>query len=724
MFKKIFFSRERNKQEFRNVLHYFLAFAVAILYWEILLRLMLEESIHPSNLFFLLFVPAESAFFTLLCGFRKTKANRILFWVVMGLVFLFYYAQYIYFAIFGSLFSVSMIGMGTDAVTNFWWALRKCLWESMGWMVLFLVPVIAAVVLTLFRKVRTEKFALRIRALVLLSVGLLWGLAMLGLRLGGTGKTSAYRVFFSSLSDTDTTSGRFGAMTTTIIETGAYVFGIGSGQGTRNLESGDMSALTGLSQLGLNTDNTENTSQQPATGGAEDPEKPENPEDTPVVDGPVTYALNAFEAIDFTALKNSTNDAAIRDLCGYYEAVAPTLKNEYTGLFEGYNLIYICAESFWNYAIDEDITPTLYKMANGGIVLKNYYNSFKNTTTNGEYAFAVGLWPDVSRDAKMGKNVGSFPQSATKLLPFSLGTLFEEQGVSTYAYHNYRGNYYSRDESYPNLGYTTIKFAKAGMKFSTSWPASDLEMMKQSVDDYIGQDQFHAYYMTFSGHGPYSSENAIHNRNIDEVKEIAAAAGKDYNSNALSYLATQKELDKAMEYLLGRLEEAGVLDRTVIIIAADHYPYYVSKNTRKALAGHKVDDTFEMYQSSCIFYNAGLEEPIVTDTYCCNVDILPTVLNLFNIPYDSRLLAGTDIFSTGFHIATLYNKSFLTREVKYNSDTGEAEWLIDTTNVSQADLDAYLNAALSYVQGRYAASLSLMDTDFFRYVWEKSGLSK
>ena len=90
--------------------------------------------------------------------------------------------------------------------------------------------------------------------------------------------------------------------------------------------------------------------------------------------------------------------------------------------------------------------------------------------------------------------------SRNSYLPFTLGNIFREQKqAETFGYHNYKGDYYGRNESHPNMGYS-MKFAKDGMKFTSSWPASDLEMMEQSVDDYIDLPQFHAYYMTFSGH--------------------------------------------------------------------------------------------------------------------------------------------------------------------------------------------------------------------------------
>ena len=85
--------------------------------------------------------------------------------------------------------------------------------------------------------------------------------------------------------------------------------------------------------------------------------------------------------------------------------------------------MFVCGESFSNISVSEQLTPTLWRMAHEGIVLTNYYNSFKNTTTNGEFAMLTGLWPDVSRKADVGQTNGSFSQSATHFMPFGLGNL-------------------------------------------------------------------------------------------------------------------------------------------------------------------------------------------------------------------------------------------------------------------------------------------------------------
>ena len=98
--------------------------------------------------------------------------------------------------------------------------------------------------------------------------------------------------------------------------------------------------------------------------------------------------------IDFDALLANTDDKAVTAVHQYMQSLSGSNVNEYTGYFEGYNLIMICAESFTSYMISEELTPTLYKLSNNGFVFENYYGTFKSITTNGEYAFCTGLLPN------------------------------------------------------------------------------------------------------------------------------------------------------------------------------------------------------------------------------------------------------------------------------------------------------------------------------------------
>ncbi|MBE6799009.1 MAG: LTA synthase family protein [Ruminococcaceae bacterium] len=662
--------------EILSGLTYTLRYLIALIFWELLLRT--QIGFQGATAVFLLFLPAEAMFLSVFTGWLKPKLNRIITPIVLLLPFVFYVSQLIYFRIFGSLFSVSMIGLGTNAVENFGWALWDTVKGSVGWILLCFLPVGVSVFVSVFAPEKVFKGSRPLLHLsAVIKTVVLWLLAVLMLLPFGTGDYSPYYAYSSSYIDTDTASNRLGVLTNSVVELGHLLFGDSKKQ--------DMDFVAPSVPDGFGSGSN--------------------------------AVPNTLSGVDFATLKNMTDDKGKQALCDYLASVSGTNKNEHTGLLKDYNLIYICAESFCNLAIEPDVTPTLYKLSQGGFVLNNYYNSYKNTTTNGEFSFMTGLWPDVSRDADSGSSSGSFAQSSNKQIPFALGNMFENSGVKTYAYHNFRGYYYSREDTHPNLGYTTTRFmgGENGMKFTHSWPSSDLEMMEQSVGDYINNDRFHAYYMTFSGHGPYSDANNICVDNIDTVRKLAA--GKGYDETALYYLAANYELEKAMTYLVGQLEAAGKLDNTMIVLTGDHYPYYLNTAAFNNLAGRKVEQNFEKYKSTCIMWCGGME-PVQVNTPCCNIDILPTVLNLFGFQYDSRLLPGTDIFSDSTHMAMLYNKSFVTDKVRYNAQTGKAEWFSSADSMTEDQKQAYLQYLIALTKNRYKMSLDIMSEDFYKFVYD------
>jgi lipoteichoic acid synthase len=140
------------------------------------------------------------------------------------------------------------------------------------------------------------------------------------------------------------------------------------------------------------------------------------------------------------------------------------------------------------------------------------------------------------------------------------------------------------------------------------------------------------------------------------------------------------------------------------------------------ILGELPEREFERFHSTCIMWCGALDKPIVCDTPCCNVDILPTVLNLLGLPYDSRLLSGTDIFSDGPHVAVLANKSFVSDTMKYNAMNGEVTMLDESALQDESARSAYLERINGDIMARYAAALAINRTDFYRFVWEKSGL--
>ena len=400
--------------------------------------------------------------------------------------------------------------------------------------------------------------------------------------------------------------------------------------------------------------------------------------------------------IDFEKLIKNTNDETIKSMHEYFNSVIPSEKNEYTGMFKGKNLIFITAEAFDTIAIDEKITPTLYKMANNSFVFNNYYQPlYPVSTSDGEYMNVNSLIPK--------EGVWSFYKSSNNYMPFGIGNMFKKLDYNTYGFHNHTYNFYHRDKSHTNIG---LRYYGCGNGLEKKmncrhWPNSDYEMIKATTSYYINEDKpFMAYYMTVSGHLNYNfSGNNMASKNKSKVQDL------DYKNSIKAYYATQIELDKAMEELLNRLEESGKLDDTLIVIAPDHYPYGLSTKDMNTISKIDRTDKFENYHTSLIMYNPQIKKTDV-NKIISSLDILPTIYNLYGLDYDSRLFMGRDIFSDEEHIVILSDRSFITSKGKYNSVTGE----FSSSNVSQE----YIDNNNKIVNEKFKMSSLILEKDYYK----------
>ena len=575
--------------------------------------------------------------------------------------------QLVYHCIFGDFMPVSQIGMGGNVIVNFNSQLLYGIRQNLLKILLLLLPLVVVILCLALRRVQALRFRLRWKqAMASFAVLLALLLTVTGLMYVGRDKAfSAYRTFTNVNTSTDSSYKKIGMLATTAQELRYMLF------------SGSGSIMITPSSLNIS-------------------------------DVPRTYSSNSYnviESIDFTALADSTDSDILKATDEYLSNATPTRKNNYTGLLKDYNLITICAESFCPWFISEELTPTLYKLSHTGILFENYYGTFQSVTTNGEYTMCMGLYPDMSRT----KTDSSFNVAGTNYLPFCLGNALKGMGYQAWGYHDYIGDFYNRNITHANMGYT-FKAADSGLAMKIDWPSSDLEMMEASVDDYINSGEpFHAYYMTFSGHYQYNWDNAMSAKNRDAVKDLP------YSEPVKAYIACNLELEYALEYLMQRLEQAGVADKTCIVLTNGHYPYGLTEDEYNELAGQTLDTTFEKYRNSFICYVPGLSENIVVDEYCSTADILPTLLNLFGVDYDSRLLAGTDVLSSGLHVAVLSDKSFLTKTFRYDAGTETVIPADENTTVSDELAEAYR----LYVDSRFQLSGNILNSDYYAHIFSK-----
>lgn len=560
---------------------------------------------------------------TLISSLFKEKINRIISVVLSIFITLIYISQYIYFEFYDSIFSIYSIKEGTGQVFGeFFSAILKMVLDNIWVTLLFLLPFLLFIIFgkKIFNFERNKKASLITSGLSIVSIAI----SILFVQFYGSGMYSLKRLYKETHAPMITIN-KVGLLSMEVLDLDRFIFGFEEK----------------LYNINKPTDNKEET------------KKPEETEE-------IKY--NVLD-IDFDKLINEEENSMVKSMHEYFKNVTPTKQNEYTGIFKGKNLIYITAEGFDKIAIDESLTPTLYKLANNGFVFENYYQPlFTVSTSDGEYMFLNSLIPK--------EGIWSFYRSSNIYMPFGIGNVFKREGYSTVnAYHDHTYTYYNRDKSHPNLGFDKYIGCGNGLEElinCKTWPESDVEMINATVDDYINSDKFMTYYMTVSGHLNYTfTGNYISYKNKDLVKDLP------YTDHVKAYLAANIELDRAIESLINKLKEKGKLDDTVIVISPDHYPYGLKTSELNEISDTDRSDKFEMFHTSLILYNSEIEENVKVTKYVSSIDVLPTIYNLFGIKYDSRLLMGRDALSDAEGLVILSDRSFINEFGSYNSITGK-----------------------------------------------------
>ena len=437
-------------------------------------------------------------------------------------------------------------------------------------------------------------------------------------------------------------------------------------------------------------------------------------EDEPVT--PIEYG-QSVASFDFSALAAAGGNCA--DIDAYVSTLTPSRQNAYTGLFEGKNLILICAEAFSGFLIDPELTPTLYRLSTNGINFNDYYQQSIAGTTGGEYQLLFGLIPTSG-----GSSIKEITQNGTHT---NMGELLNDQGYFGMAFHNSTYTYYDRHETHTRLGYSGGYMGVGnGLEdlISPKWPASDLELVQETLPMYIDKQPFNVYYMTVSGHSVYAfGNNAMSRENKDAVDAWCAKKNLSYTEPVRAYLAANLELEKAVAYLVETLEEKGIADDTVICIAPDHFPYGLDSDASlgnmpylSELYGYPVNTYEERDRSRAIIWCGALEdnEPIIVDTPASSVDILPTLCNLFGVEWDSRLYVGRDVLSDALPLVFFGNYDWKTDLGHYSASKN----IFTPTDENAVIPEDYIKQISSMVRNKMTFSKSVLSYDYYTHVYD------
>ncbi len=620
---------------------------ISLLYLDLIFNLFAYDTYLRSSFFNIILFDVVNAFIIcILTGLFKEKINKIITYVIYAVIWFWYGLHYVFYKVFITPFSIALFRQ-TDQTLKFAKNIVISILQNIHVLILFLIPIVLLIIFK--KKLKFEKFKLKEIIIYLLLLILSIGLYVSNIFIQKRETGAIYNLYYET-NNISLNIERLGVMAATYLDVKRSIFGF---------------------EEKIHTIEKENLDD---------------------ADDVFEYEYNNLD-IDFDKGNNGTINSYLKNEAG-------SKQNKYTGMFKGKNLVFIVAESFSEIAVSEEHTPTLYKLVHEGFDFENFYTSNNLSTIGGEFQALTGLYADNA--------ILSSWRGGWAYYPYGLGNTFKKEGYNTFAYHDNSAYYQDRNVYLGTQGFDNYKGCYNGLENLINceqWPQSDVEMIEATVNDYINSDKpFMTYYMTVSGHFYYEpSENSMAKKNWDKVSDL------DYPDAVKGYIATQIELDHALELLMNKLKEANKLDDTVFVLLADHYPYNLSLDNINILSSYERDSLIEANSNNLIIYNSKMKT-VKVPKVGMSIDVLPTVLNLFGIKYDSRIIMGKDILSTNEGIAIFKDKSWVTNRGTYYASTGK--FVAKTDDIPEGYVDK-INAIVS---NRVAISRMIVDNNYYKSI--------
>lgn len=425
--------------------------------------------------------------------------------------------------------------------------------------------------------------------------------------------------------------------------------------------------------------------------------------------GIYTYHLNDF--VKSLEPKLSTifgYDQAVKTFHDHYDEVSDTqdYTNDYTGIFQGKNVIVIHAESIQQFVIGmsfngEELTPNLNKLASESIYFDNFYSQVSvGTSSDAEFTSLTSLMPT---------NTGTAFVSYFDRTYVSMPSLLSDKGYYTFVMHANKANFWNRDLMYASLGYQRF-YSKDDYDIDevVGLGLSDTSFFRQSVEKLKEINEMgKPYYGTLimlSNHTPFIDSAAMTDYEVDMKEEVTLEDGTvttvshPYMEGTKlgQYLKSVHYADQALGEFINMLESEGLLENTVLVLYGDHDArldindyvrlYNYDPETNSILNPDDPDYiNFDEYQYELnrkvpfMIWSSETKEKLhktVSDVMGM-YDVMPTLGNMLGV-YNKYAL-GHDIFQIGSNnIVVFPNGNWVTNSIYYNAQKGEYLSLAET----------------------------------------------
>ena len=406
-----------------------------------------------------------------------------------------------------------------------------------------------------------------------------------------------------------------------------------------------------------------------------------------MVSGFYEYSFRDFY-ITYLKSKKTTNEEELIFLEEEYIKEEENYSNNYTSKYKDKNLIIIQLEGLDSWMLTQEDTPTLYNMMNSSINFTNHYSYYNGggSTFNSEFAVNTGLITPLSYT----QNAYTFNKNA---FPYSLANLFKDREYKVNAFHMNTSEYYSRGVNYKNWGYDNYYgLQDLGTYVDDSYILDrELILNEEFNQKLFENEKFVDYIIAYSSHLPFSTSSGVCKKLITEdiIKELNLLDKYNEGLIKISYRKEPKEenplekklilileesfidgtenkiyevplpemseeqcvrrqakeTDYMVELLLQNLREKNLIDNTVIAVFTDHYLYTLTDQT--IIEGYKGTTNNLINKTPFFIWSNNCETKKINEV-TSQLNILPTLLNLFGLEYHPNYYIGKDALNNNY----------------------------------------------------------------------------
>jgi phosphoglycerol transferase MdoB-like AlkP superfamily enzyme len=375
---------------------------------------------------------------------------------------------------------------------------------------------------------------------------------------------------------------------------------------------------------------------------------------------------------------------------------------DYHGFLAGANVITILVETLQPFAVNEVLTPNLYKLNQEGLYFPNNYS--ENKTNVSEMIAITGNYPTFY----------FLPKTYDYDFSQSLPSVLREDNYHTGYFHDNVGSFYNREKFFEDLGFDDLYFHEDLFPDKEMWHWGgnynlDSLTVESVIDKIETEGNFYYYWSTMITHGPYnnSSENINLFTELGYFDQIDTAENDGLWENPLSeveedalkiryYQAAVMDFDKALGKLLDFLEENNILDDTILVLFGDHNVYYHDLSKKMYEESGSEYYNFEMYKTYLNIYNPLLTNKFL-ETNSTNViekfvslyNIVPTVFELLGYEYNQNFMMAEPVFTDALEIFYSQKLTGYFND-KFYSDDG-FDVIYQSTDASGSDLNLFLD---------------------------------